>query len=95
MEAWIVADPDALGAYYKQGFLKDALPRHPNLEEVDKSDLAEALDRATQETRLGTYHKIHHARNLLQCIDPARVRRRCHHCDRLFETLLRLVGPAG
>ena len=95
MEAWIVADPDALGAYYKQGFVMDALPRHPNLEDVDKSDLAEALDRATRKTRKGKYHKIHHARELLQCIDPARVRRRCHHCDRLFETLLRLVGPAG
>ena len=95
MEAWIVADPDALSAYYKQGFQKDALPRHRNLEEVDKIDIAEALDRATQDTQKGKYHKIHHARSLLQCIDPARVRRRCHYCDRLFETLLRLVAPAG
>ena len=95
MEAWIVADPEALGAYYKQGFLEDALPHHPNLEEVDKSDLAEALDRATQGSQEGKYHKIHHARELLQRIDPTLVRRRCHYCNRLFETLLHLVGPAG
>ena len=94
METWIVADPEALGAYYEQGFQRDALPRHQNLEEVGKDDIAEALDRATQGSEKGKYHKIHHARALLQCIDPARVRRRCPHCDRLFETLLRLVLPA-
>lgn len=94
MEAWIVADPEALSGYYKQGFQQDALPRNQNLEEVGKNDIAEALDRATQGSRQGKYHKIHHARYLLQCIDPTRVRRRCHYCDRLFETLLRLVGPA-
>ena len=62
MEAWIAADPDALSAYYKQGFQGDALPYHQNLEEVDKNDIAQALDRATQGTQKGKYHKIHHAR---------------------------------
>lgn len=87
MEAWIVADPDALAAYYGQGFQKNALPRHQNLEKVNKDDIGDSLDRATQKTQKGKYHKIQHARHLLQCINPTIVRKRCPHCKRLFETL--------
>ena len=91
MEAWIVADPDALSAYFGQGFQANALPRRPNLEEVEKVDIARALDRATQRTSKGKYHKIRHVRRILQSVEPMAVRRRCPHCERLFEKLLRLV----
>lgn len=92
MEAWIVADPEVLNSYYGRRFQASSLPRHENLEEVSKQDIASALDRATQNTQKGRYHKIRHARPLLERIDPAKVRQRCAHCKRLFDTLLGLVG---
>ena len=94
MEAWICADPEALVTYYRRDFQRNALPRRDNLEEVSKADIADALDRATERTQKGRYRKIHHARHLLQRIDPQVVRRRCPHCNRLFEMLLRLIGSA-
>lgn len=91
METWIVADPEALRAYYGQGFLPNALPRHQNLEEVSKPEIKKSLDNATkgaQNKEKKKYHKIRHARELLQKIDPMKVRERCPHCERLFEILL-------
>ncbi len=95
METWIVADRDALGGYYGQGFQENALPHRANLEEVSKDDIAEGLLRATERTQKGPYHKIRHARHLLQRIDPATVRQRCGHCERLFATLSDLIGQNG
>jgi len=92
MEAWIVADPEVLNSYYGHGFQASSLPRRENLEEVSKQDVASALDRATQNTQKGRYHKIRHAQQLLEQIDSAKVRQRCAHCKRLFDTLLGLAG---
>lgn len=91
METWIIADSDALRGYYGRGFRENPLPSHQNLEEVDKHDIAEGLNRATGGTQKGAYHKIRHARHLLQRIDPTTVRQRCGHCERLFTTLLGLI----
>ena len=87
METWIVADPEALAAYYRQSFQANALPAADDLETVAKNEVASALDRATAQTQKGRYHKIHHAAALLACIDPAKARARCRHCERLFATL--------
>jgi hypothetical protein len=87
METWIVADPDALAVYYGQQFRRNALPRTQNLEEVAKRDIAKALERATHDTKKGDYHKIRHASALLKRIDPAKARRRCPSCERLFRDL--------
>ena len=92
METWIVADPEALNSYYGSRFQANSLPRRENLEEVSKREVANALDRATQNTQKGRYHKIRHARQLLEQIDPARVRQRCPHCRRLFDILLDLAS---
>ena len=91
MEAWIVADPGALGTFYGRGFQKTALPQSPNLEKVSKMDIERALDRATQGSQKGKYHKIRHAKEILQSISPAIVRQRCPYCERLFGTLLSLI----
>ena len=87
METWIVADPEALAAYYGQDFRANALPTRRNLEEEGKTAIAAALDRATERTQKGRYHKIHHAAALLACIDSVKARARCRHCERLFATL--------
>ena len=86
METWIVADPEALAAYYGQHFRANVLPARQNLEEVDKAQIASALERATEQTQKGRYDKISHA-DLLARIDPEQVRQHCAHCARLFDTL--------
>ena len=83
-----------LRGYYGQGFNAGALPRRPNLEEVSKADVERSLKRATAGTQKGRYHKIRHASDLLQRIDPETVKARCRHCERLFIELGRLIDAA-
>jgi hypothetical protein len=77
MEAWIVADPDAVQSWYGQQFLPNALPTRINLEEEPKADVHSKLTKATHGTKKGPYRKIAHASKLLEIIDPAKVERRC------------------
>jgi hypothetical protein len=77
MEAWIVADPDALAEFYKQEFKKDSLPKRMNLEEEPKADVYAKLESATENTHKGKYGKIKHASKLLEKIRPDRVGGRC------------------
>lgn len=91
VEAWLVADPETLTRFYGQHFQQGALPGRKDVEAVEKADLLTALERATRKTQKGTYHKIHHCAKLLELLDPARVRTRARHCDRLFAALHRLV----
>lgn len=91
METWIVADRDALGRYYGQGFHGNAIPDHLNLEAVSKHDIAKGLSLATEKTQKGEYHKIKHARQLLGLISPKTVRKRCLHCEMLFDGLMGLI----
>ena len=61
MEAWIVADSEALAGYYGQGFRARRLPKANNLETVLKTTVERSLREATQHTQKGPYHKIRHA----------------------------------
>ena len=94
MEAWIVADPETLASYYGQDFRTQDLPRAPNLETVSKADLARGLEKATERTRKGRYHKIEHASDLLKRIDASKAKNRCPHCKRLFEKLGQIIAGA-
>jgi hypothetical protein len=89
MEAWFIADPGALAAYYGNGFSANSLPNTQNVERIPKKDLVPALKRATRGTTKGEYHKTRHAFDLLARIDPDKVRRRAPHCARFFEVLHR------
>src|SRR5271165_2756099 len=73
MEAWIVADPDALANFYGQEFKRAKLPVRTNLEEESKADLYAKLEAATKDTQKEKYEKIRHASELLARIDPAKV----------------------
>jgi len=87
MEAWIIADMDALESFYGQGFNPNPIPRHHDVEKVPKNNLESSLKTATQNTQKGKYHKIRHGPKLLSLLDVATVREKAQHCNRLFETL--------
>lgn len=92
MEAWIVADPEALAEYYGRGFRKNALPARQNLEEEPKVDCADKLATATRPTQKGEYQKIRHAADLLARISSEKVRDRCPHAKIMFSTLSTLIA---
>ena len=94
METWIAADPDALSTYYGRGFNGNALPGAVNLEQVPKTEVEQVLNRATEGTTKGRYHKIRHARDLLKRIDVEKVKARCPHCARLFDKLGPMIDAA-
>jgi hypothetical protein len=90
-EAWLVADPEALGSFFGRGFHRKALPRR-NVEDVSGKELLQALERATRESAKGKYHKIRHGPELLRRISAEKVRSRAKHCDRLFQELEARLG---
>lgn len=88
MEAWFLADQDALQRFYGDGFRRNALKQNPQVEQILKADVLESLNRATRETQKGRYHKTQHAPLILESLDPAKVRAAAPNCDRLFRALL-------
>jgi Domain of unknown function (DUF4276) len=95
MEAWLVADPEALAAYYGQGFRPAALPNQSNVEAVSKKDLQKALENATKDTKTKGVYLKSHGFELIGRIDPSKVRARCPgHAAPFFEYLSSKTGPA-
>jgi hypothetical protein len=92
MESWFLADPAALEAFYSQGFMIGQIPKRKNVEEVPKAEVEAVLKSSTGKTKKGEYHKTRHGPAILESLDPARVRARAPHCDRLFETLMEAVA---
>jgi len=89
MEAWFLADRQALGSFYEQGFLSGSLPGHANIEEVPKDELVRRLEHASRNTQKGRYHKTRHGFALLALIDPQRVRAASRRAGTLFDVLTR------
>lgn len=77
MEAWVFADGDKVAEFYGQDFKAHALPRRKVLDEEPKRSLYEAIEKATKDTRKGSYGKIKHASALLKLVRPSRVAERC------------------
>jgi len=93
IEAWLVADPEALAGYYGQDFRPKALPKHDDVEAIPKDQLYASLKRATFRTQKGPYHKIRHCADLLGLLNRDRVRQRAYYCNQLFRTLeARITG---
>ncbi len=94
METWIIGDPATLHAYYGREFNANALPKRENLEQVPKRVVSSGLARATERTQKGECHKIRHASVLLALIDSEKVRARCPHCERFFDSLASAIEAA-
>ena len=87
MEAWFLADPEALATFYGAGFRANALPGNACVEAIAKDDVLRAIANAIRDTNKPRYHKIHHAAAILERLDVERVRRAAPHCERFFSFL--------
>lgn len=91
MEAWFLADKDALQRFYGQGFTRNALSRSANVEAIPKDDVLTGLKNATRNTRTkGKYGKGAYSFDILAVIDANLLRKASpNHAARLFDTLVR------
>ncbi len=87
MESWFLADTDTIETFYGQGFVRGALPRGPKVEDVPKQDILSGLGRATAGTGKGGYHKGAHSFEILEKLDPAKVRNASAYADRFLGAL--------
>ena len=88
MEAWFLADREALARFYGNGFLAKSLPgRATDIEAIPKRDLEPSLQHAAAPTSKGEYHKVRHGFALLALIDPQKVENSSRHAARLHEFL--------
>jgi Domain of unknown function (DUF4276) len=94
MEAWLVADPDQLEAFYGKGFKKGVLPKRAALDGEPKADVLSALRKASQDTKKGAYSKIKQASELLARVRPGTVAARCVSFRQLEERLAALIAEA-
>jgi hypothetical protein len=92
MEAWFLADREALRSYYGNQFRDAALPGNPDVEAISKNDVREGLRTATRNTSKGAYHKTKHAPKILERLAAESVRRNSRQCNRLFSVLSQLVS---
>ena len=92
MEAWLIADKEALRKFYGQGFNEKALPKITDVEKIEKSQLEKSLNKAISKTNKHEYRKILHGAKLLGLIDPTKVRQASKHCNRIFTTIISLMG---
>jgi hypothetical protein len=92
MEAWFLADPAGLKRHFDGNFDAGKLPAAAHAESRTKTDINNALKKATRNTRAGEYRKIRDGAKLLEKVDPAQVRKHCKWCERLFQTLGKMIG---
>jgi hypothetical protein len=92
MESWFIADIEALRHFYGNELNENPIPQRNNVERVAKANVFRALERATETTSKGRYHKTRHAPQLLRRIDFQRVCDASRHCTRLFNTLYHAIS---
>ena len=88
MEAWFLADKDALARFFGTDFNRNALPQRAEVEDILKRDLETDLKAATRQCRKGAYHKGNHSFEILAQLDPGKVIDASPHTERLINTLL-------
>jgi len=91
MEAWFMADREAVVEHFDKGLKTDDLPSPVNgdIERISKATITAALEKAARKvgkavgTEKRAYHKVQDGFPLLEVIDPERVCRASQHVDRL------------
>ena len=91
MESWFLADCEALGEFYGQGFRENALPANQQIEQVHKRDVLDGLDSAVRGTTKGSYKKGTHSFEILARIDPKKVTDASPHARRFIDVLTGLA----
>jgi len=94
MEAWLLADPDALASYYGSKFSLRAIGQTEDIEKIPKAEVLDRLKRATRKTAKREYSKVTHAPKLLEMLNPDLVKGRAENCRRLFEAIVRRISEA-
>jgi hypothetical protein len=84
MESWFLADRDCLTRYFGPGLQAGSLPGGSDVEQVEKARVIEGLCNATRNCRKRTYHKGRHSFEILEQLDPARVKQASAHARRFF-----------
>ena len=89
MESWFLADREALKDYFGPALQESALPRNPNVEQITKQQVFDGLDRAARNTPKGSYRddKGIQSYEILEKLDPARVRQASPYADRFIREL--------
>ena len=90
MEAWFIADPQALARHFGNSFNAGGLPNPRNAETISPKDLTDSIDQALRGVggrRRREYDKARDGARLLELIDEAAVRRNCPSFGRLADFL--------
>lgn len=88
MESWFLADIEALADFYGQNFHRKSLPTSKSPEAIDRLQVMKGLEKASERTRKGPYHKGNHQCEILERLDANLVREKCPHCDKLIRACL-------
>ena len=86
METWFLTDRNALQTYFGREFGGNVIRKWPQLEEVSKETVLDALEKATARCSK-PYAKGKVAFELLAQIDPALVEAACPHAKSLLDRL--------
>jgi hypothetical protein len=87
MEAWFLADREALKRFFHDCWRDNAVPQWANLEEVPKANLYLALEQATAGCGKKSYSKGRNSFEILKEIDPLVVEKNCPGAKRLLDRL--------
>ena len=92
MEAWFIADPQALASHFGNGFAAGRLLNPQNAESISPNGLTDSINQALRGIggrRRKKYDKVSDGARLLAKIDEATVRRNCPAFGRLMDFLSR------
>lgn len=93
MEAWFMADKEAVAEYYVKDFNSNSLPANPKIEQIQKMDLFSGLKQATETTKKGEYSKGGHSFDILAKIKPEKVMNASPKAKEMICYLEKIIKP--